>query len=159
MRPSLRTVVVMETNTRNFLIFQRHAHDGFTLIEILVVLVIVGMMTSIALPRLTSLYSSVENSSQRNALRGQIEALGYMAYSSGRAIVLESTIIGGDSPKASPLQLPEGWRIELAKPVRYASSGICTGGKLLIRDPQGGVETFELTPPLCRLNGPGVDGA
>lgn len=132
---------------------------GFTLVEIMVVLVIVGMLTSIALPRLSSLYSSVENASQRSALRGQIEGLGYLAYSTGNAIVLESTDVGGDLSKRSPLQLSQGWRIELAKPVRYSSRGLCSGGKLLIRDPQGGVEAFDLAPPLCRLVESGGNGA
>ena len=57
---------------------------GFTLIEIIVVMVIVGLLTSIALPRLVRLYASVENSSQRNAIKDQIEGLGYLAYSAGK---------------------------------------------------------------------------
>ena len=132
---------------------QRQRVTGFTLVEILVVLVIVGLLAGISLPRLTTLYASVEQAGQRSALQEQIEGLGYRAYISGQAIVLDSSSAESSSTVARnyPLQLPLGWGIVLPKPIRYSSQGICSGGKLRLRLPNGAQEAFRLNPPLCRL--------
>ena len=125
--------------------------SGFTLVEILVVLAIMGMLTGIALPRLSSAYASVERSGQRRAIQDQIEGLGYRAYSGGKSIMLESSNLSGAQAKDYPLQIPDGWQIKLPKPLRYSSRGICAGGTLALVAPDGSAEKFRLSAPLCRL--------
>ena len=64
---------------------------GFTLVELLVVLVIVSLIAGFSLPRLSALYASVENAGQRGLIIDQVEGLGYQAYISGHSIVLEAS--------------------------------------------------------------------
>ena len=124
---------------------------GFTLVELLVVLVIVSLIAGVSLPRLSALYASVENAGQRGLIIDQVEGLGYQAYISGRSIVLGASRESEDPASKYPLQLPPGWRIDVASPVRYSAQGTCGGGKLTISDPNGGRQAFRLAPPMCRL--------
>lgn len=117
----------------------------------LVVLVIIGLLTSISLPRLSSLFASVENSGQRRSIQDQIEGLGYQAYAIGRPILLQSSVADKGVQPSYPLVLPAGWSINVVKPVRYSSQGVCSGGRLMIVDPGGGVEAFSLAAPQCKL--------
>jgi len=126
---------------------------GFTLLEILVVLAIVGMLASVALPQLQRMATSVELSNQRTNLKLAIEGLGYQAYASGKPIVLNAIPSDSkDSKQEPPLQVSEGWRLSVSQPIRYAINGVCGGGRISIMDPEKNRETFLLKSPLCRLD-------
>lgn len=125
---------------------------GFTLIEILVVLVIAGFLTGIALPRLQEMVRSIELDGQRKNIVGRLEGLGYRAYSQGTPLRLTSLPLDKDAPPEAPLlQLPAGWQIKVAKPVDYASNGVCSGGMVTIVSPDNDSRPFDMKPPLCRL--------
>lgn len=126
---------------------------GFTLLEILVVLAIVGMLASVALPQLQRMATSVELSNQRTNLKLAIEGLGYQAYAGGKPLVLNAIPSDSkDGKQGLPLQVPEGWWLSVSQPIRYAINGVCGGGMISIIDPEKNRETFLLKPPLCRLD-------
>ena len=106
---------------------------GFTLVEILVVLAIVGLLAGVALPQLQKMASSVEISTQRTAIKSAIEELGYRAYVSGKPIALTNAngiSSSGNTPREQPLIIPSGWRLQVLQPVIYAINGICSGGRI-----------------------------
>lgn len=118
---------------------------GFTLIEILVVLAMIGLLAAIALPSMLRLKQSIEYANQREYILTQIASLGYQAYITGRPIVL------GTEP--SPFRLPEGWRLEAETPVVYQFNGACKGGQLIVVSPDERRETLLLQPPRCSISG------
>ncbi|HUX23133.1 MAG TPA: type II secretion system protein [Burkholderiales bacterium] len=121
---------------------------GFTLIEILVVLVIIGLIAGVATPRLYAISQRYEIAAQRKNLLVEIDSLGYRAYSSGQPVELGSMTAAA---KSAAVKVPPGWRIEADRPIRYSFDGICSGGKITLVGPDGFREDLQLTPPLCKI--------
>ena len=122
---------------------------GFTLIEILVVLVIIGLTAGVVLPKLFAIAQRFELASQRDDLLTEIGNLGYKAYTTGRPLSL------GGPDAMQPVAIPSGWRVEALQPIRYNFNGVCSGGTVTLVRPDGVREDIKLSAPSCRA---GIQG-
>ncbi len=143
--------------------FQKHKPSpnrhtgGFTLLEILVVLTLVGLLTAFSLPQFSVIRDRIEFTLNRDAFENELRGLSYAAFKEGTTLILagqyprgpgdaptEDTVFTDKEPvflepgqlrpmrptNASDvtLTLPEEWRVTVDSPIIYQASGFCGGG-------------------------------
>jgi general secretion pathway protein G len=133
---------------------------GFSLLELLVVLVILGGITGLAMPNLVRLYESVTTAVERDSILDQLSNMGRIALLNQQAYLLDDSRFSSDSDQEDnitadyppyALELPPGWDIELEKPIIVRANGVCMGGTVsLLYDGEQRFET-ELQPPYCHV--------
>ncbi|MGB8842584.1 MAG: type II secretion system protein [Aliidongia sp.] len=138
----------------------RHATDqaGFSLVELLIVLAIMGLLGAFALPSLIRLGNRTSFSLNRQDLERQLDELPMTAAAQGRNLVLSSTPQAEDfssvpadpAPDPYPVTLPAGWRITVEAPITYRYDGTCSGGALHVSAPDAEAR-YLMKPPLCEL--------
>lgn len=169
---------------------------GFTLLEMLVVLLLGSLLVGTVLPAMQRMHEAAQYKTARDALLGRLGELGYEAFASGRSMVLSSQVGGvagatseeAGAPRATngvasgvvngvasapsvgnaaggaaglsqaapvlasvALDLPPGWAIEVQNPIRFAFTGICEGGTVVLLPPGRAPERLRLVAPLCAV--------
>ena len=145
---------------------------GFTLLEVLTVLFIVGLVGALVFPNFPVLIDRIVNANERDSVIRSLNTLSYEAFArnqdyvltgtyndrtSGAADFEEAAIFSGTSFRShgiSPAQiiLPDGWTLSVKKPIFYRASGFCSGGSVQLNT---GIVTTEyvLSAPTCQLEG------
>ena len=115
----------------------RRRNAGFTLIEMIAVMVLVGLLGSIALPAMQRWFDSISARAQLSEVSIQFQQLAARA-----ALLSQTVVINKDSWREkmsdgdAALALPDGWSITSAAPVTFFYSGICDGGNIDLQGPQ-----------------------
>ena len=130
--------------------FCRRADAGFTLIEIVVAIAIVGLALSFVLPRLSGLLDRLGSSMRQQRFEAQLAALGSEARRTGHTVLLLSS-----EPQQKPgtkpaIELPSDWSLVVEPPITFGYNGVCTGGTVHLSFP-GGERHYRLAAPYCRI--------
>lgn len=130
----------------------RMSARGFTLLELLVVLAVVGLLIGLVAPNLQQIVGSIERATRRDTLLSDIAGLSYRAYVLGQEFELSqagtSRLLADGNPV---LAVPDGWRVRIEQPIRFGFSGWCSGGSLTLISPDQGAERLQLKAPDCRV--------
>ena len=104
---------------------------GFTLLEMLFVMFIVGLLTSLMAPRLGANLDHFEALSQRKALEDQLRQLPRRTRYAGKKIELPKDLTLKDIGDGSPALLSsEGWTLSATPPLLISPSGSCSASVL-----------------------------
>ena len=139
----------------------RRAPAGFTLLELMVVLTLLGLIAALAAPNLQRLYGSLTRATERDYILDQIADLGAEALLRGRDYVVLGTADAEEGTvvlvppvgyEAYPLEVPEGWQVRLEQPLFVHANGVCLGGAVTLIHEESTPIHLELRPPFCRVD-------
>lgn len=121
--------------------------NGFTLLELLIVLLVLGLVSGLVLPRLSNIYDGMVMMYEKEDILVQLNSLHFKVFQHGQVFDLISYPLPKDAPKL--LELPPNWILKTETPIRFRSNGSCSGGHLTLLH---GEENFsiKLEPPFCR---------
>jgi prepilin-type N-terminal cleavage/methylation domain-containing protein len=143
---------------------------GFTLLEVLTVLFIVGLVGAVVLPNFPVLLDGISSANKRDDVVRSINTLSYRALATNQNYVLAGTyesqnsisdeianldIFTNTSFRAHDIThvqiaLPEGWKMHVSVPIFYRASGFCSGGSIEL-DTGLTTTSYTLTAPSCQL--------
>lgn len=115
---------------------------GFTMIELLVVLVILGLTSALVLPKFPAIYERFKGKAEEDKFYQSLSVLSLRAYTKQTQIILD------EKTAASILDLPEAWEVIIKQPIIYHANGICRGGQVGLTV-NGVVRNIVLEPPYC----------
>src|SRR5690606_30751487 len=105
------------------------AGRGFSLLEMLVVLVLVSITVALVSPRLAGTVRAIESSGDRAEVVRQLENLPLLARNGGGAI----RIVRGDFLESGQwLQVPQGWKLQAMTAIEVAANGICSPARVRV---------------------------
>ena len=119
---------------------------GFSLTELLVVLLILGLISSFVLQNFGNTLDTVKRWTQKEDVFQKIDRLGYISRESFVFIDEDSFKDGGEMAN----YLPTGWRI--LGDFKFFPNGSCSGGRLDLFFKTDLVQQDTLEPPFCKLN-------
>lgn len=118
---------------------------GFTLLEMIVVLAILGLATALVAPSALRGIDSWRRATELDSLLDQIRALPGDARASGKPIVIDATTLASATP---PLRVGDDWTIRAPEAWRVNSNGVCEGGELHVGN-QYGERVVQVAAPFC----------
>jgi general secretion pathway protein G len=122
------------------------ADHGFTLLELVVVLFVLGLLSALALPRLATVYDSLVAAYARDEVLAQLNGLSYAAFQHSQDFVLSRYPAPAQAP--IPLILPTDWTLSADPPIRFRANGACSGGTVQVHY-QKFSQSIALDPPFC----------
>jgi hypothetical protein len=114
----------------------RHPSLGFTLLEMLFILFVVGLLASLTVPRFSAAYQTRELLAQRATVEDQLRELPRRVRLSARALALPTDLTQTDfDDQGMPLRVPEGWEVSFTPALEVSMMGVCSASVVQMANP------------------------
>jgi prepilin-type N-terminal cleavage/methylation domain-containing protein len=153
---------------------------GFTLVEMLVVMVLLGLMTSLALPAMQRWHDAVQVRARAAAIVETLRAAAFAAGANRREIVLDERCCGspevgtapvgataaavetrpptaaevpagGPEPTRVQIPLPANWQVVRVTTARFLANGLCRAGDIQLLTERGEPLQVVVRGPVCTV--------
>ncbi len=151
---------------------------GFTLIEMMVVMVLLGLVSALTLPSMQRWHDAVQSRAQMalviESLRGAMfaaasrrqdvlmDASSFAPANAPSAAAAASAASGAGSfassnpptagPERAKVPLPAGWAVERVVDAMFMKNGLCRPGMALMRNPTGQRVVVQVSGPACSID-------
>jgi prepilin-type N-terminal cleavage/methylation domain-containing protein len=129
---------------------------GFTLLELVVVLLLLALMTSMALPRMQRWHDAVQARAQGAAVLDQLRAAAFAAGARRMRLALTASSLADAVPAAESqllhLSLPPGWVATRVEEAAFLANGLCEPGALELRSDRGVDLRLRISGPRCGVS-------
>ncbi len=126
---------------------RKNITKGFSLLELLVVLIIIGAISTIALPQTQRSLEAYKLSIEKCQILSNINKLTNISYQNAsqfEILKLPSGITWVDKH----INIPGDWSVYSHRPITFYPNGSCSGGTIAIQNPKK-VLSYKLTSPYC----------
>ncbi len=134
---------------------------GFTLIEMLVAMVILGLVAGMALPAMQRWYDAVQARAQVAAIVESLRGAAFAAGARRTTLVVDEGSFAAATPGRAqaasapagrvPLALPPGWQMVRLVPASFLSSGLCHPGMLVLETDRKVRTVVRIDGPICKI--------
>ena len=123
----------------------RMRHGGFTLLEMIVVLAILGLAAALVGPSMVKSIDTWRRKAAMDVLLDQLRALPGNARNSGKPITISDATLAS---AAAPLRIDADWTLRAPKPWSVGANGVCQGGEVIVGNVYG-ERTISVAAPFC----------
>jgi prepilin-type N-terminal cleavage/methylation domain-containing protein len=137
---------------------------GFTLIEIMVVMVLLGLVSALTLPSMQRWHDAVQVQAQSAQVVESLRSTMFSAASRRQDMVVDlssfSTGVGQEA--ATPtgtaavgharVSMPEGWQVQRVVTATFLNNGLCKPGMAVLRSPRQQSVVIRIAGPACSID-------
>ncbi len=135
---------------------------GFTLIEMMVVMVLLGLMSTLALPAMQRWHDAVQLRAQLALVVESLRAEIFSAASRRQDVVMDMGSFAQGTPTAdaktlvgagrAKVAMPAGWVAERVVEAKFLKNGLCQPGMVILRQPEGHRVVLQVAGPSCAVD-------